>query len=111
MNITGKEELRVAEKIVSVLPAGSWMRLCSDERDSIRYAVRAPELELRSVVLSRASLRRLIADPSGAVKVEYLQRELREAAPHRAEFRYPRVIGRPAKAAESGAPAPRVSVL
>lgn len=111
MNITAKEEIRVAEKIVSVLPAGSWMRHCSDERDSIRYAVRAPELELRSVVLGRSSLRRLINDPSGAVKIEYLQRELREAAPHRAEFAYPRVIGRPRRSAETGAPSPRASVL
>ncbi len=99
MSNTGRDELRVAEMIVSVLPAGSWMRLCSDERDAIRYAVRAPELALRSVVLSRASLRRLMSDPSGSVKVEYLQRELREAAPRRAEFRYPRSARRPAEKA------------
>jgi hypothetical protein len=111
MNTTATHELQTAEEIVSVLPAGSWMRLCSDERDMIRYAVRAPELALRSVVLSRASLRKLMADPTGAVKVEYLQRELLEAAPHRAEFRYPRAVRRPAAAPEVGAPAPRASVL
>ena len=108
MNTTGRDELRVAEEIVSVLPAGSWMRLCSDERDAIRYAVRAPELAIRSVVLSRASLRRLMKDPTGSVKVEYLQRELREAAPHRAEFRYPRTLRR---AAARSLPAVVASVL
>ncbi len=109
MNTTATQELRIAEEIVSVLPAGSWMRLCSDDRDMIRYAVRKPELALRSVVLSRASLRRLMADSTGPVKVEYLQRELREAAPHRAEFRYPKAARRPAT--EAGAPAPRASVV
>ncbi len=107
MSHKGRDELRVAETIVSVLPAGSWIRLCSDERDAIRYAVRAPELALRSVVLSRASLRKLMSDPSGSVKVEYLQRELREAAAHRAEFRYPRTVRR---AGESHAPAVVASV-
>jgi hypothetical protein len=111
MNTTGTHELRIAEEIVSVLPAGSWMRLCTDERDTIRYAVRVTELPLRSVILNRASLQRLIADPAGAVKVEYLQRELREAAAHRAEFRYPRVVEHPASATEAGAPSPQASVL
>ena len=72
------------------------MRLCSEERDAIRYAVRAPELPIRSIVLGRASLRRLINDPTGTVKIEYLQRELRDAAEHRAEFRYPRRVRRAA---------------
>ena len=35
------QELRVAEEIVSVLPAGSAMRVCSNERDTLRYAIRA----------------------------------------------------------------------
>jgi hypothetical protein len=110
MNTTGGHELKMAEEIVSVLPAGSWTRLCSDERDVIRYVVRAPELALRSVILSRASLRRLMADPAGTVKVEYLQRELREAAPRRCEFRFPRTVRRATAAPEAGATAPRVSV-
>jgi hypothetical protein len=83
-------ELRVAEEIVSVLPGGSFMRVCSDERDTIRYAVRSQGIKLRTVVLSRASLRRLIDDPARAVKIEYLQRDLLRSAARRGEFRYPR---------------------
>lgn len=83
-------ELRVAEEIVSVLPAGSFMRCCSDERDAVRYAVRFAGLKLKSVVLSRASLRRLIDDPARAVKIEYLQRDLLRSASRRGEFSYPR---------------------
>src|SRR5947207_9395971 len=83
-------EMRVAEEIVSVLPAGSTMRVCSEERDSIRFAVRSNDLKLRSIVLSRASLRRLIDDPARGVKIEYLQRDLLRSAKRRNEFSYPR---------------------
>ena len=89
---TGKtHELRVAEEIVSVLPAGSFMRVCEDARDAIRFAVRSADLKLRSVVLYRASLRRLLSDPARAVKIEYLQRDLVGSAKRRGEFRYPRL--------------------
>jgi hypothetical protein len=84
------DETRIAEEIVSVLPEGSVVRICSDDRESIRYAVRGRGLKLRSIVLRRASLRRLQSDPARAVKVEYLQRELRDAAARRSDFRYPR---------------------
>ncbi len=84
------QELRVAEEIVSVLPGDSFMRVCSDERDAIRFAVRSAELKLRTVVLSRASLRKLVDDPARAVKVEYLQRDLLRSAKRRNEFNYPR---------------------
>jgi hypothetical protein len=83
------EETRVAEEIVSVLPAGV-ARLCSDDRESIRYAVRGLGLKLRSVVFSRAALRTLLSDPVGKVKIEYLQRDLLRSAPRRAEYEYPR---------------------
>ena len=85
-------ELRVAEEIVSVLPGGSFMRVCSDEHNAIRYAVRSNDLKLRSVVLSRASLRRLVNDPARNVKIEYLQRDLLRSAKRRSEFSYPRAI-------------------
>ncbi len=94
MITTGTQELRIAEEIVSVLPAGTFMRVCSDERKTIRYAVRAANMKLQSVALSRASLLRLAADPARQVKVEYLQRELLEAAEHPGEFRYPRTVRR-----------------
>ena len=94
MNTTGTQELRIAEEIVSVLPAGTFMRVCSDERETIRYAVRAGGMKIQTVALSRASLRKLANDPARPVKIEYLQRELLEAVEHRGEFRYPRTIRR-----------------
>ena len=103
---TGKtsKEVQLAERIVSVLPAGSAMRICSDDRDTIRFAVRAAELKLRQVVLSRASLRRLLEDPAGAVKIEYLQRDLGRSARRRAEYRYPREIRRVLRTKAGAAP-------
>ncbi len=88
MNAT--DETKLAELIVSVLPEGSVVRVCSDDRESVRYAVRDGNLKLRSVILRRASLRRLLHDPIGFVKVEYLQRELKKAAKQSREFNYPR---------------------
>ena len=84
------EETRVAEEIVSVLPAGSVARACSVERDTIRFIVRSGGLKLKTVVLRRDSLRRLLSDPTGAVKIEYLQRDLLRNAMRRSEFVYPR---------------------
>ena len=83
------DETRIAEEIVSVLGDGV-ARACSAERGSIRYAVRGVGMKLRSIVLKRASLRRLLDDPARDVKVEYLQRDLLSSAERRAEFRYPR---------------------
>lgn len=85
------EETRIAEEIVSVLPAGSVVRACSDDRDALRFTISAGALKLRSVVFDRESLRRLQLDPARAVKVEYLQRDLVSSAARRAEFRYPRL--------------------
>lgn len=84
------DETRIAELIVSVLPAGI-ARACSPEKETIRYAVRAEGLKLRTIVFNRASLRRLIDDPASAVKIEYLQRDLLDSAARRSEFRYPRL--------------------
>ena len=91
------KELRLAELIVSVLPAGSVMRICSDDRNAIRFAVRAEAMKLREVVLCRASLRRLLEDPAADVKIEYLQRDLGRLAARRTQFRYPREIRRVSK--------------
>jgi len=90
MNAT--DETRIAEEIVGVLPEGSVVRVCSDDRESIRFAVRDASMKLRSVVLRRASLRGLLNDATREVKVEYLRRELAQAANQRAEFRYPRPV-------------------
>ena len=83
------DESRLAEEIVSVLDAGA-VRVCCDDRESIRYAVRSIGLKLRSVVLSRAALRRLLFDRNASIKIEYLQRDLLRSAATRTEFAYPR---------------------
>jgi len=85
------DENQIAEEIVSVLPAGV-AREFSFDRRAIRFAVRDANLKLRTIVLSRESLRRLIDDPAGAIKIEYLQRDLLAAAEQRSEFRYPRPV-------------------
>jgi hypothetical protein len=83
------DECRLAEEIVSVLDPAV-LRVCSQDRDVICYAVRSQMLKLQSVTLNRAALRRLLSDPSGAVKIDYLKRDLLRSAPHRGEFSYPR---------------------
>lgn len=97
------DESRIAEQIVSVLPAGV-ARACSPEKDTIRYTVRAEGMKLHTIILSRASLRRLANDPAGAVKIEYLKRDLLASAARRGEFRYPRlrIAGWPAAASQAG---------
>ncbi|HKR65972.1 MAG TPA: hypothetical protein VJZ00_19730 [Thermoanaerobaculia bacterium] len=82
------DETRIAEEIVSALPHGV-ARALSTDRETIRYAVRAEGLKLRTIVFVRESLRRLIDDPIGAIKVEYLRRDLLRNAQRRNEFRYP----------------------
>jgi hypothetical protein len=83
------DETKLAEEIVGTLDADA-VRVCSDDRDSIRFAIRSAGMKLRSIVLRRWALRRLLKDPAGAVKVEYLQRELRRSAGQRVEYTYPR---------------------
>jgi len=85
-------EARLAEAIVSVLPAGSVARVLSGERDSIRYRVHASDLKVTGIVLRRSSLRRLATDPQRDVKIEYLKRDLLASATHRKEFRYPHPV-------------------
>jgi hypothetical protein len=87
---TKYDESRIAEEIVSVLPAGV-ARACSPERNTIRYAVRGEGMKLQTIVLNRASLRRLASDPQREVKIEYLKRDLLQSASRRGEFRYPRL--------------------
>ena len=96
MKTRKNDELTVAETIVSVLPEGSVARVCSDDRDSIKFAVRAEGLKLRSVVLRRDSLQRLETDATATIKIEYLQRDLLCSAGKRTEFQYPRPIRRAA---------------
>jgi hypothetical protein len=83
------DESRIAEEIVSVLPADI-VRACSPEKHTLRYSVRADGMKLKTIVFNRESLRRLLDDPNQAVKIEYLQRDLL-ASTRRGEFRYPRL--------------------
>ena len=108
------EETRIAQQIVSALPNGSVARVCSDDAESLRFAVSGDGLKLRSIVLDRESLRRLNADPARDIKVEYLQRDLATSAGRRAEFRYPRhsrIVRRPSKAARLRAATLAVAAL
>lgn len=84
------DETRVAEAIVGVLPAESVVRVCSDDRDAVRFVVRDEKLRLRSIVLNRSSLARLEEDPDGVAKLDYLRRDLLACAIVRREFIYPR---------------------
>jgi|SRR5581483_3390924 len=90
MNTTTRpnEETRLANEIVGVLDPAA-LRACSAGREAIRYAVRAEELKLRTIVFGRDALRRLLSDPSGSVKVEYLKRELLRCSTRRTEYSYP----------------------
>jgi len=87
--IKGMDETKLAEEIVSVLEPSA-LRACSPERDVIRYAVRSGALKLRTIVFSRAALRRLLSDAAALVKIDYLKRDLLRTADQRAEYRYPR---------------------
>lgn len=89
-DMNGIKESQLAETIVSALPTGV-VRACSSDRSTIRYSVRAEGLKLRTIVLKRSSLRKLLADPDLQVKVEYLRRDLLQSAAVRGEFRYPRL--------------------
>jgi hypothetical protein len=82
-------ETALAEEIVSVLTSAA-QRVFSLGGEAIRYTVRGATIKLRSVVLDRNALRRLMRDPMGAVKVEYLKRDLLRCAAHSPEYRYPR---------------------
>ena len=87
------DETKLADEIVGVLDPAV-VRICSEVRDAIRYAVRGKSLKLRSILLRRDALRKLLTDPARSVKIEYLKRDLLRAAMHRLEFRYPRLAAR-----------------
>jgi hypothetical protein len=82
------DESRLAAEIVGVLDPAV-VRACADVRDAIRYAVRGKSYKLRSILLRRDALRRLLTDPAGPIKIEYLKRDLLRSARLRVEYRYP----------------------
>ena len=83
------DETKLAEEIVEVV-GSEVVRVCNDDRETLRFAIRSAALKLRSIVLSRASLRRLLLDPLGEVKIAYLKRDLHRAASQRTEYVFPR---------------------
>jgi hypothetical protein len=93
------DEAKLADEIVGVLDPAV-VRVCSEVRDAFRYAVRGKSMKLRSILLRRDALRRLLTDPARSVKVEYLKRDLLRAVMHRIEFRYPHLTRTQVEAAE-----------
>lgn len=89
MRNPGDSSERLAEAIVNVLSAVPQRVECGGNRGDICYEVRSRSLKLRSIVLNRASLRRLLSATNGVVKIEYLKRDLLRMASRRAEYRYP----------------------
>ncbi|PYQ35011.1 MAG: hypothetical protein DMF57_04410 [Acidobacteria bacterium] len=87
--IMGGNETAIAEEIVSVLKFAA-LRVYSEWGDAIRYTVRGTSLKLRSIVLDREALRHLLQDPIGAVKIDYLKRDLLRCAERVSEYHYPR---------------------
>ena len=94
--------LKTADEILSGLPEGSVMRVCSDDRDTLRYAVRASGLKLRQITLSRTSLRRLADDPQSNIKIDYLRRDIARSAGRRESYQYPRQIKRASRRPKGG---------
>lgn len=90
MRTRGDSSERLARAIVGVLKVMAMRVECATQRGDICYAVRSRSLKLRSIVLNRAALRRLLTATNGLVKIEYLKRDLLRMARHRAEYRYPR---------------------
>ena len=90
MTTANMDEAKLAAEIVSVLQPAA-LRACSSERDVIRYAVRGDSLKLRTIIFDRSALGRLLQTRDGAVKIEYLKRDLLRSAMNRIEYRYPRI--------------------
>ena len=95
MRNRGDSSERLAEAIVSVLSAVPQRVECRNRGD-ICYEVRSRSLKLRSIVLNRAALRRLLSAANGVVKIEYLKRDLLRSAARRSAYRYPSRAGKAA---------------
>jgi len=112
MRIRKESAERLAATIVAVLKSAAQPVECDKGSDAFCYTVRSRSLKLRSIVLSRAALQRLLTATNGVVKIEYLKRDLLRAAMHRVEYRYPRrrrkasIVRQPAiEGSESASPA------
>lgn len=80
----------IACQILSFLPPGAW-ELDHEDSGVLRFAIQAgsDEWKLELVLFSRISLQHLEADPLRTIKIDYLQRDIRNAASHRRTYAYP----------------------
>lgn len=85
-------ELAVAEELIGGLAAESVETRV--ERDRILVRLRKQGWKLTQLVFSIASLRNLATDRHREVKIEYLEREIAEAARERRTYAYPRNLAR-----------------
>lgn len=88
-----RDDEQLAESIVGVLSATALRVECRTDTGDICYAVRSPSLKLRSIVLNRAALSRLLTATDALVKIEYMKRDLLRTAVDEVEYRYPRSAG------------------
>ena len=95
---TLKLEYEIAERILNGLPEGIRARYRCEDAETISYVIPPQSgLRLASIVFSRRSLRALAGDPDFAVKIDYLQRDVNQAARRKSEFRFPHPHGRARK--------------
>ena len=85
----GDSTERLAGAIAGVLPSAVPVE-CGMDSSAICYAVRSSSLRLRSIILNRSAISRLLTATNAVAKIEYLKRDLLRAAEHRTEYRYPR---------------------
>ena len=90
MKVSRNASERLAESIVSVLSTAAVRVQSGRDSSEICYEVRSRSLELRSIVLDRRALMRLLTAADGLVKIEYMKRDLLRAAVNEVEYCYPR---------------------
>lgn len=83
---------RLAQEIISVFPEELILRT-EEFPDRIQFRIgKCDGLELQRVIFGRQSLERLDRDPNRDVKIDYLRRELANAARTRRTWSYPRAM-------------------
>lgn len=84
---------RIAREIISVIPNELISRFEEfPDRLQFRIAQNHDGWQVQRVILARESLEKLDGDPSRDVKIEYLKRELANAARTRRVWTYPRTL-------------------
>ena len=92
---TTAEEMTLAREVVRFLLGRRIDESQVADEETISFSVdRRPGWRLASIIFSRSALRKLVADPEKAVKLEYIRRDLVRTASSREEYRYPRSLRR-----------------